>query len=141
MAPKGTIAGVEQIESRIRLLRGRKVILDVDLAQMYGVETRALKQAVRRNLDRFPEDFMFQVTWAEQQHLAGGPDLTRCANRSCSRSQIVTLKRGENVKYQPYAFTEEGVAMLSSVLRIPAGRSVEGQVTSVMATGGKRRRW
>ena len=78
-------------------------MLDVDLAEMYGVETRALKQAVRRNIERFPEDFMFEVTKEESGTLL--------------RSQFVTLKRGEHIKYLPFAFTEHGVLMLSSVLR------------------------
>lgn len=81
-------------------------MLDVDLAVLYAVTVKALNQAVRRNLSRFPEDFMFQLSWAEAER---------------SRSQIVTLKtvpaRGANIKYRPYAFTEQGVAMLSSVLR------------------------
>jgi hypothetical protein len=96
---------VEKVERLIRLARGEKVLLDADLAGLYGVETRALNQAVRRNLNRFPSDFMFQLTREEA-------DVLR------SRSHSVTLnKRGKNIKYLPYAFTEQGVAMLSSVLR------------------------
>ena len=90
------------IQSRIYEIRGAKVMLDFDLAQMYGIETRVLKQAVRRNLKRFEgDDFMFELTKEE-----------------LSTSQIVTLKkgRGSNFKYAPFAFTELGVAMLSSVL-------------------------
>ena len=78
-------------------------MLSADLADLYQVDTRALVQAVKRNLDRFPEDFMFQINKAEVDQL--------------SRSQIVILKRGQNIKYAPYAFTEQGVAMLSAVLR------------------------
>lgn len=92
---------IEQIAQTILLLRQR-VLLDSDLAGLYGVSTKALNQAVRRNIDRFPEDFMFQLTPHEAKS---------------SRSQIVTLKRGRNIKYAPYAFAEQGVAMLSSVLR------------------------
>lgn len=92
---------VEKINSKIYLIRSEKVLLDSDLAELYGVETRVLKQAVRRNLNRFPKDFMFQLTKKESQSL---------------RSQTVTLKRGQHIKYLPYAFTEQGVAMLSSVL-------------------------
>jgi phage regulator Rha-like protein len=94
----------EQIEQQILLIRGQKVMLDSDLARPYGVATKTLNQAVRRNRDRFPDDFMFQLTNDETKAL---------------RSQIVTLKqgRGEHRKYPPYAFTEQGVAMLSSVLR------------------------
>lgn len=93
---------IEAIARRILVLRGQRVMMDIDLAQLYGVETKALNQAVKRNLARFPGDFMFQLTLEEAQ---------------VSRSQSVTLKRGQNVKYRPYAFTEQGVAMLSSVLR------------------------
>lgn len=92
---------IEDIEQRIFLLRGHRVMLSPDLAQLYGVEPKALIQAVKRNAERFPADFMFQLTLQELR---------------ASRSQIVTLKRGQNIKYLPYAFTEQGVAMLSSVL-------------------------
>jgi phage regulator Rha-like protein len=93
---------VELIASKIYLIRGARVMLDRDLAQLYGVETKALKQAVRRNIDRFPADFMFELTNSENQAL---------------RSQNVTLKRGQHSKYLPFAFTEHGVLMLSSVLK------------------------
>lgn len=93
---------VERIADKILLIRGQKVMIDRDLAILYGVETRYLKQAVRRNIERFPDDFMFELTWEEYGSL---------------RSQNVTLKRGEHSKYLPFAFTELGVAMLSSVLR------------------------
>ena len=94
---------VEDISRAILVLRGHKVLLDAELAALYGVETRVLLQAVRRNRERFPEDFMLQLTAAEWAAL---------------RSQFVTLKtgRGQHRKYLPYAFTEQGVAMLSSVL-------------------------
>ena len=99
------------IESKILVIRGQQVMLDRDLAELYGVETRLLNQAVKRNLERFPERFMFQLTKEEMLLL----------DESRSRSQIVILNdkksRGSNVKYLPYAFTEQGVAMLSSVLR------------------------
>jgi len=100
---KKLIASVEQIESRIFLVRGQKVMLDEDLAALYEVEVKVLNQAVKRNLDRFPDDSMFQLS-AEEALLL--------------RSQFVTLKsgRGQHRKYSPYAFTEQGVAMLSSVL-------------------------
>ncbi|HEY4506045.1 MAG TPA: ORF6N domain-containing protein [Candidatus Paceibacterota bacterium] len=93
----------ERIISRIFLIRGRKVMMDRDLADLYEVETKVLNQAVKRNIDRFPSDFMFQLN----KHEA---DLWR--------SQIVTLKnnRGQHRKYPPHVFTEQGVAMLSSVL-------------------------
>lgn len=94
---------VEMIENKIYLVRGHKVMLDSDLAALYEVETRALIQAVKRNISRFPSDFMFQLNFQDVAAL---------------RSQIVTLKkgRGEHRKYAPYVFTENGVAMLSSVL-------------------------
>ena len=98
---------VERIENKIFLIRGQKVMLAGDLAKLYGVKTKVLNQAVQRNIDRFPEDFMFQLSQEEFRSL---------------RSQFVTLnkcgpKRGKHAKYFPYAFTEQGVAMLSSVLR------------------------
>lgn len=95
---------IEEIRNRIYEIRGRQVMLDKDLAELYGVETKVLNQAVRRNIKRFPDDFMFQLIQEEWDFL---------------RSQIVTLKkgRGEHSKYLPYAFTEQGVSMLSSVLR------------------------
>jgi phage regulator Rha-like protein len=95
----------DQIEYVILLVRGRRVMLDRDLAALYGVRTKNLNKAVGRNADRFPADFIFQLTMDEAQ---------TC---SASRFQFGTLKRGENIKYLPYAFTQEGVAMLSSVLR------------------------
>jgi hypothetical protein len=94
---------VELIEKKILLIRGEKVMLDNDLAELYDVPVRILNQAVKRNIDRFPEDFMSQLSKEEADSL---------------RSQIVTLKRGrgEHRKYLPYVFTEQGVAKLSSVL-------------------------
>jgi len=104
MVDKKSLIPVDRIEKAILLIRGQKVMLDADLAELYGVETRVLVQAVKRNLERFPEDFMFQLNKDDVDFL---------------RSQIVTLKkgRGQHSKYLPYAFTEQGVAMLSSVLR------------------------
>jgi hypothetical protein len=89
------------IEKRILLIRGQKVMLDEDLAELYGVETKSLKRAVRRNRSRFPGDFMFVLTIAEYSSL---------------RYQFGTIKRGQHSKYLPYAFTEQGIAMLSGVL-------------------------
>jgi hypothetical protein len=107
---------VEGVESRIYSLRGMRVMISNDLAQLYEIETKVLMQAVRRNLERFPQDFMFQLSRAEAENLKLQSNLTTGID---SRSQIVTLKarRGSNIKYLPYAFTEQGVAMLSSVLR------------------------
>jgi phage regulator Rha-like protein len=101
----------EVIEQHIFLIRNQKVMLDRDLADLYGVSTKVINQAVKRNLKRFPEDFMFQLSSDETEtwrnHVLAGR----------SRSQIVTLKRGENIKYQPFVFSEHGILMLSSVLR------------------------
>ena len=93
---------MNRIESKIYMIRGQKVMLDADLAELYGVQTFNLNKAVKRNLGRFPIDFMFQLNRNEYQAL---------------RFQFGMLKRGGHSKYLPYAFTEQGVAMLSSVLR------------------------
>lgn len=98
-----------KVESLIRVIRGQQVMLDRDLAVLYGVETRRLNEQVKRNIERFPEDFMFQLTEEE-----------------CSKSQFATLNegRGHNIKKLPYAFTEQGVAMLSGVLKSPTAVEV-----------------
>ena len=102
MAKNTSLIPAERIERSILLIRGHKVMLDSDLAELYGVSTKRLNEQVRRNLSRFPEDFMFQLAEPETQLL---------------RSQIATSKRGRGGRrYLPYAFTEQGVAMLSSVL-------------------------
>lgn len=101
MVNKKSLIPVNRIEKAILLLHGQKVMLDADLAELYGVETRVLVQAVKRNLERFPEDFMFQLNEEEFVDL---------------RSQIVTSSDWGGRRYRPYAFTEQGVAMLSSVL-------------------------
>jgi ORF6N domain-containing protein len=102
----------ERIERTIRLMRRQRVMVDADLAELYGVETKALNRAVRRNLSRFPADFMFQLTRDESECLRGQ------IGTSSLRSQIATSKAGRGGRrYRPYAFTEQGVAMLSSVLR------------------------
>ena len=98
---------LQNIESKILTIRNQQVMVDRDLAELYGVETKVLNQAVKRNIERFPEEFMFQLTEEEAYS---------------SRSHFVTLnvsnnKRGLNIKYLPYAFTEQGVAMLSAVLK------------------------
>ena len=97
-----TLDGDEFIRSRILTIRGVQVMLDRDLAMLYGVDAKRINEQVKRNIDRFPEDFMFRLTKEE-----------------CLRSQIATLnmERGKHLKYMPYAFTESGVAMLSGVLR------------------------
>ncbi|OGI94652.1 DNA-binding protein [Candidatus Nomurabacteria bacterium RIFCSPLOWO2_01_FULL_40_18] len=102
----------ERILSGILLIRGKKVMLDKDLAELYQVETKVLNQAVKRNIDRFPTDFMFQLTKKELLNLRYQFGI------SSIRSQIVTLSlgHGQHRKYLPYVFTEQSVAMLSSVL-------------------------
>ena len=107
------IIPIENITGLIYLIRGKKVMLDRDLAALYEVETRVLKQAVRRNIKRFPDDFMFTLTLDEDRFL---------------RSQNVTLKRGAHSKYPPMAFTELGVAMLSSVLKSERAIQVNIQI-------------
>jgi ORF6N domain len=108
----------EQIGRSILVLRSQRVILDRELARIYGVETRILNQAVKRNAERFPDDFRFQLTTAET---AG------------SRSQFVTLKpgRGQNIKFLPYAFTEHGAIMAATILNSP--RAVEMSIYVVRA--------
>ncbi len=106
------------IESLIRIIRGEQVMLDSDLAMLYGVETKRLNEQVKRNLNRFPEDFMFQLTKEEANHSRSQIVILNNDELS-SRSQIATLntQRGQNIKYLPYAFTRNGIAMLSSVLK------------------------
>ena len=127
-------SGLMPIENLIHIIRGQQVMLDSDLARLYGVETKRLNEQVKRNIDRFPEDFMFQLTKSESEDLRSQiatsssrsqdvilkDNLVKLESQnstSNSRSQIATLKQGHNIKYLPYAFTENGVAMLSSVLR------------------------
>jgi hypothetical protein len=121
MEQKGLVPQ-EIIESKILLLRGKKVMLDRDLGVLYGVETKALKQAVKRNLKRFPDDFMFELTQEEFNDW---------------RSQFVTSKSDrKGLRYRPYAFTENGVAMLSSVLGWDVGSKLH---YLLIGAGGSRR--
>jgi hypothetical protein len=108
---------IQSIQNRIYEIRGQRVMLDFDLAQLYEVETRVLNQAVKRNMKRFPDDFMFQLTVVEWEAIRLQAAATS-ENDASLRSQIVTLKsgRGQHSKYLPYAFTEQGVAMLSGIL-------------------------
>ena len=98
------------IENLIHVIRGQQVMIDSDLARLYGVETRRLNEQVKRNIERFPDDFMIQLTMDETQNL-----MSQIATSS-SKSQNVTLnvERGKNIKYLLYEFTENGVAMLST---------------------------
>ncbi|MBD5267871.1 MAG: ORF6N domain-containing protein [Bacteroides sp.] len=122
------------IENLIHIIRGQQTMLDSDLARLYGVETKRLNEQVKRNIERFPADFMFQLTKEEADDLRSqiatsssrsqnvilnvdSENLKSQKEISNSRSQFATLKQGHNIKYLPYAFTENGVAMLSSVLR------------------------
>ncbi len=92
---------LQVIQSKIYEVRGQKVMFDFDLAEMYGIETRVLKQSVKRNMKRFPSDFMFELTKEEYERL---------------RSQFVISKGRGGTRYMPFAFTEQGVAMLSRFL-------------------------
>jgi hypothetical protein len=139
MSKHPTLIPLERIERRILLIRGHKVMLDADLAELYGVEVRALNQAVRRNTDRFPEDFMIQLSWKEAQAvlrsqtviLDGQKPGDGSKKAENPRSQTVILESGKNLKFRPYAFTEQGVAMLSSVLRSP--RAVQVNIAIMRA--------
>lgn len=105
-----------KITEKIHLIRGQKVMLDRDLAELYGVETKALKRAVRRNMDRFPADFMFELTEEEELNL---------------RYQFGTLRHGEHSKYLSFAFTEHGILMLANVLRSPQAIAVSIHIIRV----------
>jgi len=107
----------ESIISKIYLVRGRKVMLDRDLAELYGVETKVLKQAVRRNINRFPSDFMFEMTTEELEDW---------------RSQFVTSKEDRRgLRYAPFCFTEQGVTMLSCVLNSERAIAVNIQIMRI----------
>ncbi|MCX6180375.1 MAG: ORF6N domain-containing protein [Bacteroidetes bacterium] len=112
---QGSILLEEKIMDKIYLIRGHKVMLDVDLAELYGVETKQLKRQVKRNVDRFPNDFMFELTNEELDNL---------------RSQIGTSRWG-GVRYLPMVFTEQGVAMLSSVLNSKRAIMVNIQIIRI----------
>ena len=99
---------IEMIENKIYIIRGQKVMIDKDLALLYGISTKRLNEQVKRNLERFPDDFMIKLNVLEANIVFG-----LCGN---SRSHIATLKQGRNIKYLPFAFTEHGILMLSSVL-------------------------
>ena len=131
-----TLISPEAIAPMVHWLRHEKIMLDSDLAELYGVEVRVLNQAVKRNIERFPADFMFQLSEDEVDSLKS-PSVSSKNARSSLRSQIVILKRGRHRKYLPYAFTEQGVAMLSSVLRSP--RAVEVNI-AIMRTFVQLRR-
>ena len=136
MAKKNEIAKVESssiqplenIENLIHVIRGKQVMLDVDLARLYGVETKRLNEQVKRNIERFPEDFMFQLT-REEAESSRSQFATLNEDGELSRSQFATLNgRGHNIKHLPYAFTENGVAMLSTVLRSQQAININSQI-------------
>ena len=116
MAGEMSVVPIERIEGRILLIRGDKVLIDQDLAELYGVTTKALNQAVKRNLERFPEDFVFQVDSHEKKEL-----VTNC-------DRFAKLKHSATL---PYAFTEHGAIMAASVLKSP--RAVEASIFVVRA--------
>lgn len=140
-----TIIPVEKVADRILILRGQRVILDTDLAKLYGVTTKNLNRAVKRNLERFPEDFMFQLTAEEFQGLRCQIGTLNQDNMGSLRSQIVTSNESANLRsqivtsksgrggrrYLPYAFTEHGALMAASVLN--TSRAVEVSVYVVRA--------
>ncbi len=112
LSAKQALVEYEVVVSKIAVVRGQRVMFAQDLAELYGVETKVLMQAVKRNIDRFPQDFLFQLTDQEFTNL---------------RSQIVTSNWGRT-RYLPYAFSEQGVAMLSSVLRSPRAVAVNIEI-------------
>ena len=116
---------LEKIENLIRVIRGKQVMLDRDLARLYGVESRALNQAVQRNIERFPEDFMFQLTKEEFENLKS--QIVISSENEILKSQNVISSWG-GIRKWPYVFTENGVAMLSSVLRSQQAISINIQI-------------
>src|SRR5947209_3552584 len=114
--PPDSGLAVDDVSDRIVVIRGRRVMLDADLATLYRVSPKRLNEQVKRNRARFPEDFLIQLTLEEARALVA------------SRSQIATLKRGRNLKYAPYAFTEHGAVMLAAVLNSPVAIDASIQV-------------
>lgn len=146
---------LQQIQNNIYEIRGQKMMLDRDLATLYGVETKRLNEAVKRNIQRFDgDDFMFRLTKDETIQVASRSQLVMLENSTCSRSQNETLNvectedssrsrsqiatlnkgRGSNIKYLPYAFTELGVAMLSSVLKSETAINVNREIMRAFVT-------
>jgi hypothetical protein len=120
---------LDQIDGAILILRGHRVLLDSDLAALYGVEVKVLNQAVGRNGERFPADFMFKLTRDEARRLRS-QIVTLDGDSAESNGNLVSVRspRGQHVKHLPYAFTEQGVAMLSSVLRSPRAVQVNVEI-------------
>ncbi len=123
------------IESKIIEIRGQKIMIDSDIALLYGVETKRLIEQVKRNIERFPDDFMFQITEDEYKILRSQ---NATSNEKPLRSQIATLesKKGKHRKYLPYAFTEQGIYMIATVLKSP--KAIETNI-SIMRTFTKIR--
>jgi len=112
------------IENKIFEIRGKQVMLDADLAKMYGIETRRLKEQVRRNIERFPDDFMFELTKVEDDTLRSQIATLENQDDTSNSQSETSNNRGKHSKYLPYVFTQEGVAMLSGVLRTPVAVQV-----------------
>lgn len=127
----------ENLASMVLAIRGEKVLLDTDLAELYGVEARALNQAVARNRSRFPDDFMFQLTTEEWERVRSQTVTASDAKGGNSSQTVMTTRKHRGIAYRPYAFTEQGVAMLSSVLR--SQRAVEVNI-AIMRTFVQLRR-
>ena len=148
-AESASLQPLENIENLIHVIRGKQVMLDVDLARLYGVETKRLNEQVKRNMDRFPEDFMFQLSKDEVDFLRSQIATIENGDNNVLRSQIATIEnegnglrsqivtldmRGRHVKYMPYAFTENGIAMLSGVLRSPQAININIQIMRAFTT-------
>ena len=142
-AESASLQPLENIENLIHVIRGKQVMLDRDLARLYGVETRVLNQAVQRNIERFPKDFMFQLSKEDVEFLKSQNVILENGDNNVLRSQIATIEnegnglrsqivaldmRGRHVKYMPYAFTENGIAMLSGVLRSQQAININIQI-------------
>ena len=126
------IVPAERIQSRILVLRGQRVLLDADLAAIYEVPTKRLNEQVKRNIERFPEDFMFQLTPDEAELVRRSRAQKATLNAEAPlMSQKATSKRGQNIKYLPYAFTEHGAVQLSNILR--SERAIEMGIAVVRA--------
>ncbi|MBK7003028.1 MAG: ORF6N domain-containing protein [Rhodoferax sp.] len=127
----------ENLAKLVYLIRGEKVLLDTDLAELYGVEARALNQAVARNRARFPDDFMFQLTTEEWTAMRSQIVTSSTVISANSSQTVMSARKNRGIAYRPYAFTEQGVAMLSSVLR--SQRAVEVNI-AIMRTFVQLRR-
>ena len=125
-----TPARIDRIRSQIRTIHGKKVILDFDLAELYGVPTKALNQAVKRNLTRFPDDFIFQLTPKEAADLMRSQFVTASATPRARRSKTATRYK-RNVRFLPYAFTENGAIMAANVLS--SSRAIEMSIHVIRA--------